>query len=81
MVCGSLGSARAIFGSGTGLNPGPESMPSALPNHGGRLACAAGARSACGKGGSGVRQGRLRCRNEWVAMRMEEPFLMVHVSN
>ena len=54
MVCGSLGSARAISGRGTGLNPGPESMPSAHANHGGRLACVARERSACGRGGSGA---------------------------
>ena len=81
VVCGSPGSARAISGRGTGQNPGPESMPSAGVNHGGRLACAARARSVCGRGGSGVRQRRLRYQNEWVAMRMEEPFLMVPVSN
>ena len=37
VVCGSLGSARAISGRGTGLNPRPESMPSEGENHGGRL--------------------------------------------
>ena len=47
MVCGSPGSAHAIFGRGTGLNPGPESMPSAGVNHGGSLGRAAG---TCGRG-------------------------------
>ena len=42
VVCCSPGSARAISGRGTGLNPRPESMPSTRANHGGRLACAAG---------------------------------------
>ena len=42
VACGSLGSARAISGRGTGLNPGPESMPSKGANHGERLATATG---------------------------------------
>ena len=57
MVCGSPGSACAISGRGTGLNLGLKSMPSAGANHGGRLACVAGARSACGMGEVGVRLG------------------------
>ena len=64
MVCCSPGSACDITGRRTGLNPGLVSMPSAGANHGGRLACVVGARSACGRGEVGVRQGRLRCRNE-----------------
>ena len=42
MVYGSPGSARAISGRGTGQNPGPESMPSAGANHGGRLSTGTG---------------------------------------
>ena len=38
MACGSPGCARAISGKGTGLSPGPESLPSVGANHGGRLA-------------------------------------------
>ena len=49
VVFSSLGSARAIFGRGTGLNPGPESMSTAGPNHGGKLGCAAGERWTCGR--------------------------------
>ena len=55
VVCGSPGSARAISGRGTGLNPRPESMPSAAANHGGKLRRAA---VACGRS---LRQERLRC--------------------
>ena len=54
MVCGSPGSARAISSRGTGLNPGPKSMPSAGANHGGKLKRAA---AACGRSGSSARQG------------------------
>ena len=54
MVCGSPRSARAISGRGTGLNPGPESMPSAGANHGGKIR---GVAAACGRSGSGARQG------------------------
>ena len=39
---GSLKSARAISGRGTGLTPGPESMPSGGANHGEKLRRAAG---------------------------------------
>ena len=42
MVFGIPGSARAISGIGTGLNPGPELMPSAGANHGGRLSTGTG---------------------------------------
>ena len=42
MVCSSSGSARAISGRGTGLNPRPESMPSAGVNHDGRLSTGTG---------------------------------------
>ena len=62
MVCGSPGSAHAISGRGTSLNPGPESMPSAGANHGGKLRRAAGAAQVRGRSGSGARQGQLRCR-------------------
>ena len=41
---------------------------------------AVGAASTCGRGGSAVGWCCL-CRNAWVAMRMEELFLMVPVSN
>ena len=37
MACYSPGSALAISYRGTGLTPGPESLPSAGANHGGRL--------------------------------------------
>ena len=33
VACGSPGNALAISGRGTGLTPGPESMPSAGANH------------------------------------------------
>ena len=62
MVCGSPRSARAISGRGTVLNPGPESMPSAGANHGGKLRRAAGVSQVRGRSGSGERQGQLRCR-------------------
>ena len=42
MACGSPRSARAISCKGTDLNPGPESMPSAGANHGGRLSTGTG---------------------------------------
>ena len=42
VACGSLGSARAISGRGTDLTPGPESLPSAGANHGGRLSTGVG---------------------------------------
>ena len=42
MAYGSPGSARAISGRGTGLTPGPESLPSACTNHGCRLATGTG---------------------------------------
>ena len=54
VVCGSPESARAIFGKDTGLNLGPESMPSAGANHDGKLRRAA---IACGRS---VQQGRIR---------------------
>ena len=67
VVCGSLRSTRAISGRGMSLNPRPESMPSAGVNHGGRLATGnwetptvERQKLACGRGASGVRQGRLR---------------------
>ena len=39
---GSPGSACAIFGRGTGMIPGPESLPSTCANHGCRLATGTG---------------------------------------
>ena len=54
MVCGSLGSARTIYGRGTGLIPGPESMPSAGANHGGRLSTGIGSKWG-GKAGASCR--------------------------
>ena len=60
MVCGNPGSASAISGRGTGLNHGPELMPSTGANHSGRLPCASGARSACSRGEVGVQQRKLR---------------------
>ena len=42
MDCGSPGSAHAISDRGTGLNLGPESMPSTGANHGGRLSIGTG---------------------------------------
>ena len=63
MAYGSLGSARAISGKGTGLTPRPGSMPSVGANHGGKLGCATAVSqmssrglqvSACSRGGSGV---------------------------
>ena len=43
MDSGSPGCARAISGRGTGLTPGPGSMPSTGANHGGSL----GAQKGC----------------------------------
>ena len=61
-VCGNPGSARSISGGRTGLNPGPISMSSSLPNHCWRLANGNWARPteegpkwACGRGVMGVR--------------------------
>ena len=42
MACGSPGCARSISGRGTGLTPGPESLPLAGANHGGRLSIGTG---------------------------------------
>ena len=63
VVCGSPGSARAISGRGTGLNPGPKSMPTACTNHGWRLGCTTGERRACG-GVRRMRQGS--CVRGWL---------------
>ena len=42
MASSSPGSARAISGRGTGLTPGPGSMPPTGANHGCRLATGTG---------------------------------------
>ena len=42
MAYGSPGSARAISSRGTGLTPGPESLPFTCANHGCRLATGTG---------------------------------------
>ena len=73
MVCGSPESARAISGKGMGLNPGPESMPSAGANHDGKPRRTVG---ACSRGGSCERQGQLMCAagaaqvREWLSVPM-----------
>ena len=59
-VCGSPVSARGISGRRTGLNPGPISMSSSLPNHYGRLANGNWGRPTVGQG----RNGRIRCWRE-----------------
>ena len=61
MVFGSPGGARSISGRGTGLNPGPELMPSVGANHGGNLRRAAGAAEVRGKVSSGA---------EWLSVPM-----------
>ena len=60
-IYGSPGSACAIAGKGTGLNPGPESMPTASANHGGKLRRAAGAAQVRDRELQ-VSAGELRCR-------------------
>ena len=42
MASGSPGCASAISGRGTGLTPGPRSMPPTDANHGCRLAAGTG---------------------------------------